>query len=232
MAYSVYKLTFPNGKVYIGITSLKPEKRWANGYGYLGKKDGEYTQPLMARAILKYGWENVEHEIIYSGLNKEDACDKEIELIAKYQSNNRTYGYNIGNGGVGTISFSKETLNKMSEAKKGEKNPWYGKHINHPMYGKHHSEEWKRERSIATMGEKNPSYGKHRSDDTRAKMSEAHKKRDKEGIKKKVHCIEMDVIYSSITDASKQTGINKGNISSVCNGKMETAGGFHWEFVE
>lgn len=33
--YSVYKHTCPNNKVYIGITSRKPEKRWKNGYGYI-----------------------------------------------------------------------------------------------------------------------------------------------------------------------------------------------------
>lgn len=30
MNYSVYKHTAPNGKIYIGITSMKPENRWNN----------------------------------------------------------------------------------------------------------------------------------------------------------------------------------------------------------
>ena len=60
MGYNVYKHTFPNGKVYIGITRQKPKYRWANGNGYLRlKPNGEYKQPLMARAVIKYGWENV-----------------------------------------------------------------------------------------------------------------------------------------------------------------------------
>lgn len=32
--YCVYKHTTPNGKVYIGITSKNPLKRWNNGIGY------------------------------------------------------------------------------------------------------------------------------------------------------------------------------------------------------
>lgn len=29
--YTVYKHTTPSGKVYIGITGQKPERRWQNG---------------------------------------------------------------------------------------------------------------------------------------------------------------------------------------------------------
>lgn len=98
--YYVYKHTFPNGKVYIGITSLKPEHRWNNGKGYLKKtKDNKYDQPLMAYAINKYGWDNVEHEILFKGLSKKDAELKEVELISQYKSDNREFGYNLEKGG-------------------------------------------------------------------------------------------------------------------------------------
>lgn len=98
--YYVYKHTFPNGKVYIGITSLKPEHRWNNGNGYLKKtKDDKYDQPLMAYAINKYGWDNIKHEILFKGLSKEEAEGKEIELIEQYKSNKKEFGYNFENGG-------------------------------------------------------------------------------------------------------------------------------------
>lgn len=32
--FCVYKHLFPNGKCYIGITSMSPNKRWNNGHGY------------------------------------------------------------------------------------------------------------------------------------------------------------------------------------------------------
>ena len=38
--YSVYKHTAPNGKVYIGITSRKPEYRWNNGRAISRGKKG------------------------------------------------------------------------------------------------------------------------------------------------------------------------------------------------
>ena len=49
---------------------------------------------------------------------------------------------------------------------------------------------------------------------------------------KKVRCIETGVIYESISDAARQTGICRQNIGKCCNGKIKTAGGFHWEFVD
>lgn len=36
--------------------------------------------------------------------------------------------------------------------------------------------------------------------------------------------------YSSIQEAFQKTKINPGNISSVCNNKLKTAGGFYWKY--
>ena len=91
MSFTVYKHTNnKNGKVYIGITSQNPYKRWQNGKGY--KKTFFYN------AIKKYGWDNFTHEILKEGLTKEEAGELETELISKYNSTNRDYGYNISRG--------------------------------------------------------------------------------------------------------------------------------------
>lgn len=163
--YIVYKHIFPNSKVYIGITSQKVNKRWSNGRGYKGST-------LIYNAIQKYGWSNVKHEILFNNLTKEEAEQKEIELITKYQSNNENYGYNISNGGncIGTLSeetknkirkahkgfqHSEETKNKISETKKGKAiEALKGK--NNGMYGKKHTEEWKRKASERLKGGNNP----------------------------------------------------------------------------
>ena len=44
---------------------------------------------------------------------------------------------------------------------------------------------------------------------------------------KSVRCVETGVIYSSIKEASEQTGIDQSNISKACRGVYQTAGGFH-----
>lgn len=93
--YKVYMHTSPNEKKYIGITRQeKPEKRWgSNGCGYM---DNAYFW----RAIQKYGWNNFQHEILFENLTKEEAEQKEIDLIAEYQSNKTEFGYNISSGGA------------------------------------------------------------------------------------------------------------------------------------
>ena len=91
--YKVYKHTAPNGKVYIGITNQKPERRWGkNGQGY---KENDYFY----KAIKKHGWQNFKHEILADGLTEEEACLMEIRLIEEYKSTDRNYGYNRHAGG-------------------------------------------------------------------------------------------------------------------------------------
>lgn len=51
-------------------------------------------------------------------------------------------------------------------------------------------------------------------------------------LSKQVKCIDTGVVYSSMHQAQKETGINNGSISSCCNGKIKTAGGYHWQFAK
>ena len=160
--YTVYKHTTPSGKVYIGITKKKPEYRWKNGNGY---KDNAHFD----NAIKKYGWENIEHEIVENGLTKQQACDLEIQLIAKYDATDPRNGYNISTGGeYGALGVhpSVETRRKISESKIG---------ANHPYYGKHLTAEHRRKISKANKGTNNPFYGKRHSAETQRKLSESNK---------------------------------------------------------
>lgn len=109
--FSVYKHTNTiNGKVYIGITSKKPEERWRNGLGYM-------SQGYIWNAIKKYGWDSFKSEIILSKLTEEEAYSKEIELISFYKSNDSNFGYNLSSGGENVhlgCKHSEETKIKMS----------------------------------------------------------------------------------------------------------------------
>ena len=51
-------------------------------------------------------------------------------------------------------------------------------------------------------------------------------------VKKPVRCIETNIIYDCINEASRQTGINRNYIRRVCTGERKSGGGYHWEFVK
>lgn len=114
--YVVYMHTVPNGRRYIGITCQNTERRWRGGMFY------DYNRRFFS-VIVKYGWDNIKHEILYSGLTKEQAETKEIELIAEYKTHDEEYGYNQTVGGTGAKGCSKsiETREKLSKANKGRK---------------------------------------------------------------------------------------------------------------
>ncbi len=50
--------------------------------------------------------------------------------------------------------------------------------------------------------------------------------------KRMVRQIETGRLFSSITEAQRQTGIHGSNISMACNGKYKKAGGYNWEYVD
>lgn len=84
--WSVYKHTFPNGKVYIGA-SCQPMRRWNGGKGYASNKK-------MYDDIIRYGWDNIKHEILFDGLAESVALNKERELLESYGEKGREKTYN------------------------------------------------------------------------------------------------------------------------------------------
>jgi group I intron endonuclease len=51
-------------------------------------------------------------------------------------------------------------------------------------------------------------------------------------IKKAVYCVELDQIFDSITIAAEATGCRIGKICLCCKGQANTAGGYHWRYVD
>lgn len=181
--YCVYVHTSPNGKMYVGQTGQSLKKRWGeNGRRYLEKKNDKYIHSAFARAILKYGWDNIEHEVIASNLTKEEADNFEKLLIRKLNTMNPKFGYNCKDGGSNG-SLSEETRKKISESNKGNKNYMFGKKISEEHRrklseahkGMTVSDEVKRKISESLKGENSYMYGKHHSEETKRKLSDSHK---------------------------------------------------------
>lgn len=243
-SYTVYKHTTPSGKVYIGITQQKPTDRWKNGRGY---NKGQ----LFSKAIAKYGWDNIKHEIIFQNLSKEEACEKEIEMIAKYHSNISENGYNVLEGGICSPP-SAEARKKSSEVMKAKwQDADFRENTRTHMKGKKRSEKARENIAVAQKKRfENPlerekisqrQIGKTRTEEAKKKTSETLKKHyeDAENIKhlieshpgKKIKCLETGEIFSSVRRASIKYSISHYSISLVCKGKRKTAGGYQWSYV-
>lgn len=236
--YSIYiHINKFNSKVYIG-KSNNVTRRWRNnGIEYKPSKGENQNRPFW-NAINKYGWNNFEHEILHDNLTDAESSVKEIELINKYNSTNKEYGYNIslgGNGGKIYLTHPKGMLGKhhsksfkIEQSKRTKKLNEEGKMgavwLNgHPkgMLGKKHSEECKKNISKKMKG-------RIFSQETIEKMKISNKYNNN----KKVINIESKIIYRSMVYASDTLHICKTSIGKCCNRKQKTAGGYHWMYYD
>jgi len=225
--YSVYMHTNRvNGKRYIGITHTDPVKRWKNGRGY---SNNEY----FARAIAKYSWDGFAHEIIKSGMKKNEAEFLEVELIAKHKTLDINYGYNIRPGGDSGC-HSDRSKRKMSENHadvSGNKNPMFGKEftdehkqkIGEKSRGRYFSPESRRKISSATSGKRNPMYGKTHTLEIRKRLSES-KKGEKSPTARAVVNINTGMVFRLVNDACAFIGLSHSAIVNCCRGRLKTAG--------
>jgi len=134
MTHVIYKITSPSGKVYIGRTKDFKQRLIDHKHNALrNKRDNS-----LYRAINKYGWENMEKEVILEVKESESHLHERL-MIERYDSVRKGYNdtYNtVGSGDVwegrrDTDDF--ETFKKkMSEITSGE---------NNGMFGRTHSEE-------------------------------------------------------------------------------------------
>ena len=220
-SYYVYRhINKINGKQYIGLTKQLPECRWGiNGINYRDKT------PHFWNAIQKYGWDNFKHEIVASGLSKEEACTLEKKMIADYKTQDRNFGYNILEGGSAP-TIPPEVRKKMSIAMQGNKNGFghpcseeKKQKISSAQKGRTLTEEHKEKLSKAKKGKTH----KSPSNETRKKISDAHNKIS-------VYCEETKTIYPSIQECARQLFLHATNVCKCCKGKLKTTGGYHLRY--
>lgn len=211
----IYMYTSPNGKSYIGqtINEALRRKLWNSvNIRYAGNK--------INRARAKYGSENFQYTVLF----EKEFTSKEIAVIwlniaeqyyiQKYNTIHE--GYNYEQGGLANANHTGA--------------------INHHHGGYVLSEEAKANINKGRAWQSTP--------EGRAKMSAARKgKTKKRGYRielkyKPIIQLSSDGIFimefPSIRDAGEALSNNpaalRANISAVCNGKRETAGGYKWMY--
>lgn len=268
--YKVYKHTLSkeisgkeNDMVYIGITCKKNIKqRWLSGRGY------DYNLHF-SNAIKKYGWNNFLHDVLFEGLTKDEAEQKEIELIAYYDSTNPKKGYNHSLGGNSLGKHSEMTKQLISQKNKGKiRDEEFRKRLSEAHLGKPKSESMKRklsERSSipvicietktvyksATVASKELGidnsliskcckgnskgaggfhwmFAKDYDDDIEVELLEKTR-----SVKhRRVMCVDNGKIYDTVLSAATDVGAHGSEISACCRGKINSAGGLRWLYLE
>ena len=240
--WTVYCHTTPSGKRYIGITSKKPEDRWKNGYGY--------KNTLFGKAIKKYKWDNIQHNIVSTDLTEKEAKWLENYLICYYWTFvgfKDSKGYNMTLGGEGTVGWkpSEETRKKLSIVHKGK--PFSEEHKRKiresnkgKNLGKHPTEETRKKLSASLIGNQR-NKGKHHTEETKKILSESHKgeknphygKRHTEEAKMKMSASKKGKHISE--EHKRKIGeSNKGKHNSEEHNKKisEAKKGKHWKLID
>jgi group I intron endonuclease len=198
--WSLYQHICPNGKVYVGITRRNCEDRWRKGHGYRNNKH-------FYSAIVKYGWDNIRHDIIYDDLTESEAKDLEVAWIAMHQSDNPLHGYNHSKGGEGKSGF-------VPTAETREK-------IRRKLTGTHRPVSVREKVSASHTGKR---------------LSEEHKAKIRASCEcingKKVVCLSTGKVYVSAADASRKTGISSSGITACCRGEIPFIKHTEWAFWE
>jgi hypothetical protein len=247
----IYKITSPSGKIYVGQT-FDINKRL---YHY---KNGDCKkQKKLYRSLNKYGFENHIIELIDKSNDRNFLLYLEKFYIKLFDSYNTTHGMNLTMGGEGCNinHHSEETKKKISESKKNK--PKTEKqilaHLN--SFGKKHSEDRNKKKSISQGGKNHWAYGRKFSDDTIRKKSESMKIKYKSGYKHPRMGVELDSElkdkirlsksipisqysksgdliknWTSAKEASLELGISHGNITNCCKGRNKSAGGYIWKY--
>jgi len=169
----IYKILFPNGKHYIGLTSRSLEDRQKE-HRYDAKKG---DTRCLYNALRKYDMEDtLELVEIDTADNQEELCEKEIGYILSYNSFDREYGYNMTLGGEGVNGY---VYTEEDNRKNSERQTKY--YVDNPE-----ARELARERTT-TYYKENPDIGKQQGEarkqyyidnpEAREKCSKSQKKR-------------------------------------------------------
>lgn len=225
--YIVYKHTTPSKKVYIGITRQNVSKRWKNGKGYEGCT-------AFFRAIEKYGWDNIQHEVIANGLTKGEACSMEQSLIAEYESYKPECGYNLTHGGE-----HYEPNDEWRQRARESQLQYYREHpearerISKFSKGRSPSESTKALLSAAMKQYfvEHPEQRYERGKSFRGKKRGAEfSKKLGERKSKPIICVETGKHYKSLVEAAAELGVQRTGITNVLRGRAKTCGGFSFAY--
>lgn len=232
MIGTIYKLTSPSGKCYIGQTINEADRRRC-----FNNPNKYYSGHRMDNAIKKYGVSNFTYEVLVSiERDSKESLREALDELEKFyikKFNSYKQGYNMTLGGSGSKGCfqTEESKRKISQKAKGRKGSMTGRHLT--------DEQRKKVSDFAKTrtGEKNPFYGKTHTESTKQKIAKANSKR----------VIQYDLNnnfiaeHESAKSAARSLGKPRADseIIKVCKKYISPSGrryitavGYKWEYKE
>lgn len=213
MNSGIYKITSPNGRIYIG-QSIHLDKRKIDYYKY--NKLG--FQIKLKASVNKYGWSKHSFDII-------EECS--IELLNQRERYWQEYYNSVEEGLNCKLTTTKDKSGLLCQETKDN--------ISNALKGRVRTPKECENISKAMTGLKRPESGKA--------ISKAHKERykskeerDKCAIKLRKAIFQYDLEnnllgkFASLREASRQLDIDTGSISKVCKGKQKQTKGFVFKY--
>ena len=134
MEITIYKITSPSGKNYVGRTN-NFQNRMTEHKSEAFRETSRKSHFPLYKSIRKYGWENMKVEKL-AICSKNDMCEVELAYIIKYDGfdgyntqRDTTHGGDVWEGRYDTTEY-KQFVEKMKEVTVGYKNGMYGKKHN------------------------------------------------------------------------------------------------------
>lgn len=148
--YCAYNIL--NNKIYIGYTQTTLDQRIRSHYHMAKWKNR--SNNFFKNALARYNKNDFHWYILYENKEINELKEKEKYFIKLFKSNNRTFGYNLTDGGE-QCHFNKEVITKISEKAKErnitkERNPFFKKH-----HSKRQRNIWSKSRTNTRIGEDN-----------------------------------------------------------------------------
>jgi group I intron endonuclease len=234
----IYKTTnLINRKIYIGKDKHNDPK-------YLG------SGKSLHYAIKKYGRENFQKEILEYCESENHMAEREMIWIHKFNSTDRTIGYNMTEGGAGgntRINYTKHQLDEYkTKLSTGVRNSEKYTNSVKNKTGISRPEHSKKLKELYAIGKIIPhNLGKVPSEETRRKISAANSgKTLSEGHRDKIASSKYKAIdqfdingifiktYQSIKHASDENNTGRDSIYGCCIGKYKQGGGYKWKYSD
>ena len=156
----------------------------------------KYGKLFIDREIQRVGWENFDWWIVEKHVPLNLITEREQYWVQFFNSLHPN-GYNRTRGGIKHFKHSEATREQISTTQLGRKGYWAGKKRpemsgeNHPLYGRHHTQETREKMSASRRGKKRaPFTEEHRANISKSRTGEKNPNYEKPAWNRDIPCTE------------------------------------------